>query len=91
MLRSVRRAGAVAGLLALAAVTAFGGAATAAPGKLKSPSQAMAAAAKGGSGGSDGQGRAAQARPAQGAGAQALNHYRDFICRPRPARRPAAL
>ena len=29
---SVRRAGAVAGLLALAAVTAFGGAATAAPG-----------------------------------------------------------
>jgi hypothetical protein len=55
MLRSsVRRAGAVAGLLALAAVTAFGGAATAAPGKLKSPSQAMAAAAKGGSGGSGG-------------------------------------
>jgi hypothetical protein len=53
MLRSsVRRAGTVAGLLALAAVTAFGGAATAAPGKLKSPSQAMAAAAKGGSGGS---------------------------------------
>jgi hypothetical protein len=35
MLRSVRRAGAVAGLLALAAVTAFGGPATAAPGKLK--------------------------------------------------------
>ena len=55
MLRSsVRRAGAVAGLLALAAVTAFGGAATAAPAKLKSPSQAMAAAAKGGSGGSGG-------------------------------------
>jgi sugar lactone lactonase YvrE len=52
MLRSVRRAGAVAGLLALAAVTAFGGAATAAPAKLKSPSQAMAAVAKGGSGGS---------------------------------------
>jgi len=51
MLRSVRRAGAVAGLLALAAVTAFGGAATAAPAKLKSPSQAMAAVAKGGSGG----------------------------------------
>ena len=51
---SVRRAGAVAGLLALAAVTAFGGAATAAPGKLKSPSQAMAVAAKGGSGGSGG-------------------------------------
>ena len=54
MLRSVRRAGAVASLLALAAVTAFGGAATAAPGKLKSPSQAMAVAAKGGSGGSGG-------------------------------------
>jgi hypothetical protein len=54
MLRSVRRAGAVAGLLALAAVTAFGGAATAAPAKLKSPSQAMAAAAEGGSGGSGG-------------------------------------
>src|SRR5215207_2573952 len=52
MLRSVRRAGAVAGLLALAAVTAFGGAATAAPAKLKSPSQAMAAVAKGVSGGS---------------------------------------
>jgi hypothetical protein len=52
MLRSVRRAGAAAGLLALAAVTAFGGAATAAPAKLKSPSQAMAAVAKGGSGGS---------------------------------------
>jgi hypothetical protein len=52
MLRSVRRAGAVAGLLALAAVTAFVGAATAAPAKLKSPSQAMAAVAKGGSGGS---------------------------------------
>jgi hypothetical protein len=54
MLRSVRRAGAVAGLLALSAVTALGGAATAAPAKLKSPSQAMAAAAKGGSGGSGG-------------------------------------
>jgi sugar lactone lactonase YvrE len=52
MRRSVHRAGAVAGLLALAAVTAFGGAATAAPSKLKSPSQAMAEAAKGGSGGS---------------------------------------
>jgi sugar lactone lactonase YvrE len=52
MLRSVRRAGAVAGLLALAAVTALGGAATAAPAKLKSASQAMAAVAKGGSGGS---------------------------------------
>ena len=38
----------------MAAVTAFGGAATAAPAKLKSPSQAMAAAAKGGSGGSGG-------------------------------------
>jgi hypothetical protein len=36
MLRSVRRAGAVAGLLALAAVTALGGAATAAPGKATS-------------------------------------------------------
>jgi hypothetical protein len=54
MLRSVRRAGAVAGLLTLSVVTALGGAATAAPGKLKSPSQAMAAAAKGGSGGSGG-------------------------------------
>ena len=52
MRRSVRRTGAVAGLLALAAITAFGGAATAAPSKLKSPSQAMAEAAKGGSGGS---------------------------------------
>jgi hypothetical protein len=51
MLRSVRRAGAVAGLLALAAVTALGGAATAAPSGSKSPSQAMADAAKG-SGGS---------------------------------------
>jgi hypothetical protein len=54
MLKSVRRAGAVAGLLALAAVTAFGGPATAAPSKLKSPSQTMAEAAKGGSGGSGG-------------------------------------
>jgi hypothetical protein len=52
MLRSVRRTGAVAGLLALAAVTALGGAATAAPSKAKSPTQAMADAAKGGSGGS---------------------------------------
>ena len=34
MLRSVRRAGAVAGLLALAAVTALGGPATATPSKL---------------------------------------------------------
>jgi hypothetical protein len=48
---SVRRAGAVAGLLALAAVTAFGGAATAAPSKAKSPSRAMADAAHGASGG----------------------------------------
>ena len=52
---SVRRAGAVAGLLALAAVTAFGGAATAAPGsKAKSPSKAMAEAAHGASGGGGG-------------------------------------
>jgi sugar lactone lactonase YvrE len=51
MLRSARRAGAVAGLLALAVVTALGGAATAAPSGSKSPSQAMADAAKG-SGGS---------------------------------------
>ena len=48
------KGGAVVGLLALAAVTAFGGSATAAPSKLKSPSQAMAQAAKGGSGGSGG-------------------------------------
>ena len=53
MLRSARRAGAVAGLLALAVVTALGGAATAAPSGSKSPSQAMADAAKG-SGGSGG-------------------------------------
>jgi hypothetical protein len=52
MLRNVRRAGAVAGLLALAAVTALGGAATAAPSKANSPSQAMAEAARHGSGGS---------------------------------------
>jgi hypothetical protein len=51
MLRSARRAGAVAGLLALAVVTALGGAATATPSGSKSPSQAMADAAKG-SGGS---------------------------------------
>jgi len=52
---SVRRAGAVAGLLALAAVTAFGGAATAAPGsKAKSPSETMAEAAHGASGGGGG-------------------------------------
>jgi sugar lactone lactonase YvrE len=51
MLRNVRRAGAVAGLLALAAVTALGGAATAAPSKAKSPSQAMAEAARHGPGG----------------------------------------
>jgi hypothetical protein len=50
---SVRRAGAVAGLLALAAVTAFGGPASAGS-RLKSPSQAMAEAAKGASGGSGG-------------------------------------
>jgi sugar lactone lactonase YvrE len=54
MRTSVRRAGAVAGLLALAAVTAFGGAATAAPSKAKSPSRAMAEAAAGASGGSGG-------------------------------------
>ena len=47
---SIRRAGAVASLLALAAVTAFGGAATAAPSRAKSPSRAMAEAA-GASGG----------------------------------------
>jgi sugar lactone lactonase YvrE len=51
---SVRRAGAVAGLLALAAVTALGGAATAAPSKAKSPSRAMADAAHGASGGGGG-------------------------------------
>jgi hypothetical protein len=51
MHRTVRRAGAVAGLLALAAVTALGGAATAAPSTAKSPSQAMADAAHGASGG----------------------------------------
>ena len=50
---SIRRAGAVAGLLALTAVTAFGGPATAGS-RLKSPSQAMAEAAKGASGGSGG-------------------------------------
>src|SRR5215217_7600433 len=52
MLRNARRAGAVVGLLALAAVTALGGAATAAPSKAKSPSQAMADAARHGAGGS---------------------------------------
>jgi hypothetical protein len=51
---SVRRAGAVAGLLALAAVTALGGAATAAPSKFKSPPRAMAEAAHGASGGGGG-------------------------------------
>jgi sugar lactone lactonase YvrE len=51
MLRSARRAGAVAGLLTLAVVTALGGAATAAPGKARTPSAAMAAAAKGSGGG----------------------------------------
>jgi hypothetical protein len=53
MLRSARRAGAVAGLLTLAVVTALGGAATAAPGKAakaRTPSAALAAAAKGSSG-----------------------------------------
>ena len=48
---SVRRAGAV-GLLALAAVTALGGATTAAPSNAKSPSRAMAEAAHGPPGGS---------------------------------------
>jgi sugar lactone lactonase YvrE len=55
MLRSVRRAGAVGGLLTLAVVTALGGAATASPGKAakaRTPSAAMAAAAGKGSGGS---------------------------------------
>jgi hypothetical protein len=51
---SVRRAGAVAGLLALAAVAPFGGAATAAPSKAKSPSKAMADAAHGAAGGGGG-------------------------------------
>ena len=51
MHRTVRRAGVLACLLALAAVTAFGGAATAAPSKAKSPSEAMAAAARHGAGG----------------------------------------
>jgi hypothetical protein len=41
MRRSVRRAGVVAGLLALAAVTALGGAATASPSKAKSPAAAV--------------------------------------------------
>jgi hypothetical protein len=55
MHRSVRRAGAVAGLLALATVTALGGAATAAPDNAsKSPSRAMAEAAHGASGGGGG-------------------------------------
>jgi sugar lactone lactonase YvrE len=50
MLRSARRAGAAAGLLTLAVVTALGGAATAAPGKAaraRTPSAAMAAVARG--------------------------------------------
>ena len=52
---SVRRAGAVAGLLALAAVTAFGGRRHGRPGsKAKSPSKAMAEAAHGASGGGGG-------------------------------------
>jgi sugar lactone lactonase YvrE len=55
MRMSARRAGAVAGLLALAAVTALGGAATAAPdSKAKSPSRAMADAARHASGGGGG-------------------------------------
>jgi sugar lactone lactonase YvrE len=54
MRRSVRRAGVVAGLLALAAVTALGGAATASPSKAKSPAAAMAAAAHRASGGGGG-------------------------------------
>jgi sugar lactone lactonase YvrE len=54
MLTSVRRAVAVAGLLAVAAVAALGGAATAAPTKAKSPSQAMAEAARNASGGGGG-------------------------------------
>jgi hypothetical protein len=45
MLASVRRAVAIAGLLALAAVTALGGTATATPSKARTPSQALAAAA----------------------------------------------
>jgi glucose/arabinose dehydrogenase len=45
MLRSVRRAGVFASLLALAAMTALGGVASAAP---KDPSRAMATAASGG-------------------------------------------
>lgn len=54
MLRSVRRAGVFASLLALAAVTALGGVATAAP-TAKNPSQAMAEAARAsGSGGAGG-------------------------------------
>jgi len=56
MLRSIRRAGAVAGLLTLAVVTALGGAATAAPGKAgraMDARQAMAAAGHG-AGGSGG-------------------------------------
>jgi hypothetical protein len=57
MLRSIRRAGAVAGLLTLAVVTALGGAATAAPGKTgraMDARQAMAAAASHGAGGGGG-------------------------------------
>ena len=51
MLTSVRRAVAIAGLLAVAAVAALGGAATAAHAKATSPSQAMADAARNGAGG----------------------------------------
>jgi sugar lactone lactonase YvrE len=47
MLRFLRRAGVAASLLALAAVTALGGAAAAAPGTTRDPSRAMAEAAKG--------------------------------------------
>jgi sugar lactone lactonase YvrE len=54
MLTSVRRAVAIAGLLAVAAVAALGGAATAAPAKATSPSQAMAEAARNASGGGGG-------------------------------------
>jgi hypothetical protein len=52
MLRSTRRAGAVVGLLALAVLAALGGAATAAPSKGGTPSQAMAEAASHGAGSS---------------------------------------
>jgi hypothetical protein len=54
MLRFLRRAGVLASLLALAAVTALGGAATAGPGTTRDPSRAMAEAAKGARGGGGG-------------------------------------